>query len=466
MFEKILIANRGEIALRILRACHDLGVPAVVAYSDVDRDSLPVRLADAAVCIGPAPAAKSYNHIPSIISAALATGCDAIHPGYGFLAENAYIAEICRECGLTFIGPEPGVIETMADKSSARQTARKAGVPILPGTSESLSGSLDIRQLVRDIGFPMILKAVAGGGGRGMRVVNDERDLLRYLPLAQAEAQSAFSNGGVYAERYLERPRHIEVQVLADQHGKVLTLGERDCSLQRRHQKIIEEAPASNLSKKTRTNLEKSAAKLARAIGYTGVGTFEFLVDREENIYFIEANTRVQVEHPVTEAVTGLDIIVWQIRVAAGEPLTFDQGDVVVRGHAIECRINAENAFHGFSPSTGVIAGFLSPGGPGIRVDTHLYTGYTVPPTYDSLIGKLIAWGTNREQAIARMRRAISETVILGVDTTLPFYQRVLDDPNYLAGRLDTGLVNQILEGLSGEQALLAGEPVLANGPD
>ncbi|RIK47259.1 MAG: acetyl-CoA carboxylase biotin carboxylase subunit [Chloroflexi bacterium] len=462
MFEKILIANRGEIALRVLRACHDLGVPAVVAYSDVDRDSLPVRLADEAVCIGPAPAAKSYNHIPSVISAALATGCDAIHPGYGFLAENAYIAEICRECGLTFIGPEPGVIELMADKSTARQTARRAGVPVLPGTPDALTGALDIRQLAKDVGFPMILKAVAGGGGRGMRIVNDERDLLRLLPLAQAEAQSAFSNGGVYAERYLERPRHIEVQVLADKHGKVLTLGERDCSLQRRHQKLIEEAPAPAISKKLRSALEKSAAKIAKTINYTGVGTFEFLVDQDENSYFIEANTRVQVEHPVTEAVTGIDIIVWQIRVAAGEPLPFSQGDVVVRGHAIECRINAENAFQGFSPSTGVVSGFLGPGGPGIRIDTHLYPGYVVPPNYDSLIGKVIAWGNTREEAIARMRRAISETMIVGIETTLPFYRMVLDDPTYRSGKLDTGLVNQMLETMA---PLPTGsvEPVLAN---
>lgn len=462
MFEKILIANRGEIALRVLRACHDLGVPAVVAYSDVDRDSLPVRLADEAVCIGPAPAAKSYNHIPSVISAALATGCDAIHPGYGFLAENAYIAEICRECGLTFIGPEPGVIEMMADKSVARQTARKAGVAVVPGTHEPLTGALDIRQIARDVGFPLILKAVAGGGGRGMRVVRDERDLLRFLPLAQAEAQSAFSNGAVYAERYLERPRHIEVQVLADNHGKVLTLGERDCSLQRRHQKLIEEAPAPHISKKLRSTLEKSAVKIARAIGYTGVGTFEFLVDRDENAYFIEANTRVQVEHPVTEAVTGIDIIVWQIRVAAGEPLPFGQGDIEVRGHAIECRINAENAFQGFSPSTGVVTGFLGPGGPGIRIDTHLYTGYKVPPSYDSLVGKVIAWGSTRDEAIARMRRAISETVISGIETTLPFYQIVLSHPAYRAGKLDTGLVNQIMEGLADMPATVA-EPVLAN---
>jgi acetyl-CoA carboxylase biotin carboxylase subunit len=446
MFDKILIANRGEIALRILRACHDLGVKAVIAYSDVDRDSLPVRLADEAVCIGPAPAAKSYNHIPSIISAALATGCDAIHPGYGFLAENAYIAEICRECGLTFIGPEPGTIEQMADKSTARQVARRAGLPVLPGTAEPLPPTLDIRALAQEIGFPMILKAAAGGGGRGMRIVADERELVRLLPLAQAEAQAAFSDGGVYAERYLNRPRHIEVQVLADRHGKVLALGERDCSLQRRHQKLIEEAPGPHVSKRLRSNLEKAAVRLARAINYSGVGTFEFLVEPNEAFYFIEANTRVQVEHPITEAVTGLDIIAWQIRVAAGEHLSFDQSAIALNGHAIECRINAEDATRGFTPTAGVVTGYLAPGGPGIRVDSHLYPGYRIPPNYDSLIGKVIAWGATREQAVARMRRALSETLIEGVDTTIPFYQFVLNHPTYQAGKLDTGLIGDLVE--------------------
>ncbi len=462
MFDKILIANRGEIALRILRACHDLGVKAIVAYSDADRDSLPVRLADEAVCIGPAPAAKSYNHIPSVISAALATGCDAIHPGYGFLAENAYIAEICRECNLTFIGPEPGTIEMMADKSTARQMAKKAGLPVLPGTEEALPSAIDMRELTRDIGFPMMLKAVAGGGGRGMRIAHDERELLRLLPVAQAEAQSAFSNGGVYAERYLDRPRHIEVQIMADQHGKVLSLGERDCSLQRRHQKLIEEAPAPSISRKLRDNLAKASVKLAKAIHYTGVGTFEFLVDVDEHFYFIEANTRVQVEHPVTEAITGIDIIVWQIRVAAGEHLPFSQGDIKLNGHAIECRINAENAATGFSPSTGTVVGYIAPGGPGIRVDSHLYPGYTVPTNYDSLIGKVIAWGSTREEAIARMRRALSETFIVGIDTTIPFYSYVLAQPEYASGKLDTSMIGDFVTRMGVSLDAGAG-PVLAN---
>jgi acetyl-CoA carboxylase, biotin carboxylase subunit len=462
MFEKILIANRGEIALRILRACHDLGVQAIVAYSEADRDSLPVRLADEAVCIGPAPAAKSYNHIPSIISAALMTGCDAIHPGYGFLAENAYIAEICREVGITFIGPEPGTIEQMADKSTARQLARKAGLPVLPGTADALPSTVDIRQLTKDIGFPMMLKAVAGGGGRGMRIAKDERDLMRLLPVAQAEAQSAFSNGGIYAERFLDRPRHIEVQVLADKQGKVLALGERDCSLQRRHQKLIEEAPAPHISRKLRGNLEKAAVKLSKAIHYTGVGTFEFLVDDEERFYFIEANTRVQVEHPVTEAVTGIDIIVWQIRVAAGEPIPFNQGDIKLEGHAIECRINAENPANGFMPAAGTVTGYLAPGGPGIRVDSHLYPGYVVPPTYDSLIGKLIAWGPTRDEAIARMSRALSETVISGIETTIPFYRYVLSHETYRAGKLNTGMISDFVEEL-GAAPIPDAVPVLAN---
>jgi acetyl-CoA carboxylase, biotin carboxylase subunit len=461
MFEKILIANRGEIALRILRACHDLGVQAIVAYSEADRDSLPVRLADEAVCIGPSPSAKSYNHIPSVISAALMTGCDAIHPGYGFLAENAYIAEICRECSLTFIGPEPGTIEMMADKSTARQIARKAGLPVLPGSDGALPQAVDIQELTRTIGFPMMLKAVAGGGGRGMRIAHDDRELMRLLPVAQAEAQASFSNSGVYAERFVERPRHIEVQILADRHGKVLSLGERDCSMQRRHQKLIEEAPAPLISRKLRSSLEKASIKLAKAINYSGVGTFEFLVDADEKFYFIEANTRVQVEHPVTEAVTGIDVIVWQIRVAAGEHIPFSQGDVTVTGHAIECRVNAENAATGFTPAAGLVTGYLAPGGPGIRVDSHLYSGYVVPPNYDSLIGKIIAWGSTRDEAIARMRRALAETVISGVDTTVPFYQYVLGHPAYQSGKLNTGMIADLVAEL-GTGPVPETQPVLA----
>jgi acetyl-CoA carboxylase, biotin carboxylase subunit len=454
MFEKILIANRGEIALRVLRACHDLGVQAVVAYSEADRDSLPVRLADEAVCIGPAPANKSYNHIPAIISAALAAGCDAIHPGYGFLSENAYIGEICRECNLTFIGPDPAVIDLMADKSSARQVARKAGVPILPGTIDPVGTSIDFNALAKDVGYPMMLKAAAGGGGRGMRVASDERELMRLLPLAQAEAQAAFGNGAVYVERYLNHPRHIEVQILADNHGHVLALGERDCSLQRRHQKLIEEAPAPGITRKLRSNLEKASIKLAREIEYTGVGTFEYLVDESDDFFFMEANTRIQVEHPITEAVTGIDLVAWQIRVAAGQELPFEQKHIRYQGHAIECRINAENPYSDFTPSAGVVEDYLAPGGPGVRVDSHLYPGYRVPASYDSLLGKIIVWGENREVAIARMRRALTETVITGVDTTIPFYGMVLSQPEYIAGELDTGLIATIVDRFVHQEAV------------
>lgn len=445
MFEKILIANRGEIALRVLRACHDIGVQAVVAYSEADRDSLPVRLADQAVCIGPASAAKSYNHIPSIISAALATGCDAIHPGYGFLAENPLLGEIARECNITFIGPDPMTIEQMGDKAVARQVARRAGVPIIPGTPEPLGATVELHDLSTLVGYPMLLKAAGGGGGRGMRVVTDERELMRQLPLAQAEARAAFGNGAIYAERFLVRPRHIEVQVLGDRHGKIVVLGERECSMQRRHQKLIEEAPAPNLPGRVRAGLHKATARLAKSINYHGVGTFEFLVMPDGEYYFIEANTRIQVEHPVTEETTGYDLVVWQIRVAAGEQLTIDQRQTDPRGHAIECRINAEDASRGFAPSAGLIDGYLAPGGPGVRVDSHLYTGYMVPPDYDSLLGKLIVWGETRDAAIDRMRRALSETVISGVETTIPFHMQVLGNRQFRAGNVHTQFVEELL---------------------
>lgn len=441
MFNKILIANRGEIALRVLRACHDLGIRGVVAYSDVDRASLPVQLADEAVCIGPAPASRSYNHIPSIISAALATGCDAIHPGYGFLSESATLAEVCREVNLTFIGPDPETIHQMGDKAAARKQAESSGVAVLPGSDDVLGATLNVRDLVRKVGMPMMLKASAGGGGRGMRIANDERELMRLLPLAQAEAQAAFSNGAVYAERYLERPRHIEVQILADRHGNVRSLGERDCSVQRRHQKLVEEAPAPGITRRLREALSKDAIKLARDINYIGVGTFEFLVDEDSKHYFIEANTRIQVEHPVTELVTGMDLVVWQIRVAAGEMLDFDQKQVKLDGHSIECRINSEDPARDFAPSAGTVDGYLAPGGPGIRVDSHLYPGYAIPSNYDSLLAKLISWGPSREIAIARMERALAEMMVTGITTTIPFLQRILRDPAFRAGTVSTKLV-------------------------
>jgi acetyl-CoA carboxylase biotin carboxylase subunit len=445
VFEKILIANRGEIALRILRACHDMGIQGVVAYSDVDRDSLAVQLADEAVCVGPGPAARSYNHIPSILSAALATGSDAIHPGYGFLSENATLAEVCREVNITFIGPEPETIEKMGDKAAARAVADSSGVPVLPGSSDLHGSKLNLRDLTRQVGFPMMLKAAAGGGGRGMRIVQDDRELLRMLPLAQAEAQAAFSDGSIYAERFLDRPRHIEVQILADTHGNVRSLGERDCSVQRRHQKLVEEAPAPGISRRLREALSRDAVKLAREINYVGAGTFEFLVDEDGSHYFIEANTRIQVEHPVTELVTGLDLVTWQIRVAAGEELDFDQKSVNLQGHALECRVNAENPDDGFKPAAGIVEGYLAPGGPGVRVDSHLYPGYRIPTNYDSLLGKIIAWGPTRQVAIARLERALAETLITGVDTTIPFLQRLLRDRDFRSGNVSTGLVSDVI---------------------
>ncbi|MEZ4520431.1 MAG: acetyl-CoA carboxylase biotin carboxylase subunit [Thermomicrobiales bacterium] len=453
MFKKILIANRGEIALRILRACHDLGIQGVVAYSEADRESLPVQLADEAVCIGPGPASRSYNHIPAILSAALATGCDAIHPGYGFLAENATLAEVCREVNVTFIGPEPETIRQMGDKATARSVAQSSGVPVLPGSDDLQASNFNLRDLTRQVGFPMMLKAAAGGGGRGMRIARDERELMRLMPLAQAEAQAAFSDGSIYVERFLERPRHIEVQILGDRHGNVRSLGERDCSVQRRHQKLVEEAPAPGISRRLRDSLAKDAVKLAREIEYVGAGTFEFLVDEDDKHYFIEANTRIQVEHPVTELVTDLDLVTWQIRIAAGAAIDFDQKNVSIRGHAIECRVNAENPQEDFRPVAGLVDGYLAPGGPGIRVDSHLYPGYQIPTNYDSLLAKVIAWGPTRDIAIARLERSLAEMLITGVDTTIPFLQRVLRSKDFRSGEVSTRLVGELQDGSRGSVA-------------
>ncbi len=446
LFRKVLIANRGEIALRILRACRDLGVPAVVAYSEADRDSLAVRLADEAVCIGPAPAAKSYNNIPAIISAALVTGCDALHPGYGFLAENAYLAEICGQVGVTFIGPRPEVIERMGNKAEARRVMREAGVPLLPGTEGVLQNLGEARQAARRIGFPVIIKATAGGGGRGMRVARDDGELTRLLPLAQSEAETAFGNGDVYLERYLDRPRHVEVQILADHHGHVIALGERDCSLQRRHQKVIEEAPAPNLPRKVREALLRTAVKGAKAAHYTSAGTLEYLLDRDGHFYFMEMNTRIQVEHPVTEATTGVDLVAWQIRVAAGQPLTIDARALEPVGHAIECRITAEDAGANFAPNVGTVETYVSPGGPGVRMDSHLFAGYAVPPHYDSLLAKVVVWGKNRPEAIARMERALAETVITGITHTAQFQRRLIADEGFKRGDVHTGFLDAFLQ--------------------
>jgi acetyl-CoA carboxylase biotin carboxylase subunit len=441
LFRKILIANRGEMALRILRACHDLGVSAVVAYSDADRDSLPVRMADEAVCIGPAQVARSYNNIPAIISAALITGCDAIHPGYGFLAENPYLAEICAQVGVTFIGPPPEVIETMGNKAEARKMMQQAGVPIVPGSPGPIAHLGEARQIARQIGYPLIVKAVAGGGGRGMRVVHDDQDLVRALPLAQAEADAAFGNDSVYVERFIDRPRHVEVQILADNYGEVVAIGERDCSIQRRHQKVIEEAPAPNLTRKTRDALMRAAVKGAKAAGYVNAGTLEFLVDGPGDFYFMEMNTRIQVEHPVTEMITGIDLVAWQIRIAAGQRLTLSQRDCEPRGHAIECRVNAEDATNDFRPSVGTVDLYVAPGGPGVRVDSHLYAGYSVPPFYDSLLGKIITWGQDRDEAASRMERALAETVISGVPQTVAFLRDIVADEAFRSGAFDTGFI-------------------------
>ena len=446
MFRKVLIANRGEIALRVLRACRDLGIPAVVAYSEADRDSLAVRVADEAVCVGPPAAAKSYNNIPAIISAALVTGCDALHPGYGFLAENAYLAEVCAQVGITFIGPKPEVIEQMGDKARARRLMREAGVPLLPGTEGVVENLGDARGAAKKIGFPVVIKAVAGGGGRGMRVAQDDGEITRLFPLAQAEAEAAFGNGNVYIERFLDRPRHVEVQILADHHGRILALGERDCSLQRRHQKVVEEAPAPGLAKKVRDALLRAATRGAKAARYTSAGTLEFLLDSDGQFYFMETNARIQVEHPVTEATTAIDLVTWQIRIAAGEPLSIEAKALAPQGHAIECRVTAEDASHDFSPNTGTVETYVAPGGPGIRVDSHLYAGYTVPPHYDSLLGKIVAWGKDRDQALARMDRALAETVITGFPTTLPFLRDVMQNADFRNGDVDTGFIPRFLE--------------------
>jgi acetyl-CoA carboxylase biotin carboxylase subunit len=452
MFKRVLVANRGEIALRVIRACHELGISAVVAYSEADRDTLPVRLADEAICIGPAAPARSYLHIPSIISAAEMTGCDAIHPGYGFLSENPYMAEICDKVGITFIGPSSAAISAMANKVEARKMMRAAGLPIIPGTEDALLNADHARTVADEIGYPLLMKAAGGGGGRGMRVVASSDELLEAFTLARGEASLAFGNPDVYLERYLDRPRHIEVQVLADKFGNVIHLGTRDCSLQRRHQKILEEAPAPSVPDSVAERIGAAAVKGARAIDYHTVGTFEFLMDDSGQFFFIEMNTRIQVEHGVTELVTGIDLVKWQIRVAAGERLTLKQKDITITGHALECRINAEDVSRGFLPGGGLIELYLPPGGPGVRVDSHLYSGYIAPSNYDSLLGKVMSWGQDRREAIARMSRALAECIIIGPATTIPFHQQILADPRFVAAEMHTGLVEEWLAERSGEE--------------
>ena len=443
MFTRILIANRGEIALRVIRACQEMGIESVAVYSEADRDSLHVKMADEAVCIGGAPASQSYLHVANIISAAINLGCQAIHPGYGFLAENAYFAQLCHANGIKFIGPSASVIELLGDKVKGKEIAQQVGVPVVPG-SEGAAGSLENTiVLAESIGYPIIIKASAGGGGRGMRLAHNKAALKEALGMARLEAGAAFGNDEVYIEKYIEEPRHIEVQILGDEHGNIIHLGERDCSLQRRHQKLLEESPSSFVDEELRARLGEAAVKAARATNYYSAGTVEFLVDKNKNFYFIEMNTRVQVERPVTEMVTGIDIVKEQIRIAAGEQLGYRQEEVRFNGWAIECRINAEDPSSDFRPSPGLVSNYLPPGGPGIRVDSCVYTGYNIPPYYDSMIAKIIAWGRDRDEAIARMRRALLEFTVTDVETTIPFHLQVLDNAFFRRGEVYTNFISR-----------------------
>ncbi len=444
MFSKILIANRGEVALRIVRACKEMGVTSVAVFSEADRDSLHARMADEAVCIGPAASALSYLSMPNIISAALISGAEAIHPGYGFLAENAAFARAVADSGLTFIGPSPDAIERMGDKAVARQTMMEAGVPCVPGSKGVVETSEDALTFARDVGFPVLIKASAGGGGKGMRVAHDEKELHANFTAAKTEAAAAFGNDEVYIEKYLARPRHVEMQILADTHGNAVYLYERDCSVQRRHQKLIEEAPSPALTPELRAEMGAAAMKAVRAVDYVNAGTVEFLLDTDGRFYFMEMNTRVQVEHPVTEQVTGVDIIKEQLRIAAGEPMKHArQEDVHLSGHAIEFRINAEDPLHNFRPHPGKLDVFNPPGGFGVRVDSHMYSGYSVPPYYDSLLAKLIVWGETRAEAIARARRALDEFIIVGIPTTIPFHQYVVEEEHFQRAEVYTDFVER-----------------------
>jgi len=438
MFKKVLIANRGEIALRVIRACRELGIETVAVYSEADRESLHVRFADDDVCIGPPPGRSSYLRIPSIIAAAEITGADAIHPGYGFLAENAEFADTCRASNIMFIGPTGEQIRQMGDKATAKRLAQEAGVPTVPGTAGTIADLDEALRCAEEIGFPVIIKATAGGGGKGMRIATDAEQFTQSFTLAQNEALSAFGNGEVYVERYLERPRHVEIQVMGDTHGRVVHLGERDCSVQRRHQKLIEESPSPAMTQELRDRMGHAAVMLAGAIGYVGAGTIEFLLDADGSFYFMEMNTRIQVEHPVTEMVTSFDLVKEQIKVAAGDRLSFRGDGTRLRGHSIECRINAEDPYRNFQPSPGLITAYHPPGGPGVRLDTHVYAGYHVPPYYDSLLAKVIVHGNNRDEALGRMRQALDSFILEGVTTTIPFLSRVIRHPDFVAGNVDT----------------------------
>ena len=440
---KLLIANRGEIALRILRSCREMGIATVAVYSTVDKNALHVQLADEAVCVGDSPSSKSYLNIPNILAAATSRRVDAIHPGYGFLAENDRFAEICGDHGLVFVGPSPHAIRSMGDKSTAKSTMQKVGVPTVPGSEGLLESVSAASGLASEMGYPVMIKATAGGGGRGMRLVGHADELENLFKAAQGEAEAAFGNPGLYMEKFIDRPRHVEVQILADRFGNVVHLGERDCSIQRRHQKLLEESPSPALDDELRLKMGEAAVAAAKSINYEGAGTVEFLLDRQGNFYFMEMNTRIQVEHPVTELVTGMDLISEQLRIAGGEKLQFSQSDIKIQGHAIECRINAEDPSHNFRPSPGKITGWLPPGGPGVRVDSHVYTGYDIPPFYDSLIGKLIVWGRDRDAALKRMERALNECAVTGITTTIDFHLTLLKRKEFIKGDVHTKFVEQ-----------------------
>ena len=450
MFKKILIANRGEIALRVIRACRELGVSTVAVYSEADRESLHVRFADDDVCIGPPPSRLSYLRIPALIAAAEITGADAIHPGYGFLAENAEFAETCVASGVTFIGPTAEQIRLMGDKAAARKLAQQLDIPVVPGSAGVIEEAADAQAIAEQIGFPVIIKAAAGGGGKGMRIARDAEGFGQSFQLARNEALAAFGSTAVYVEKYLDRPRHVEIQIMGDQHGRLMHLGERDCSVQRRHQKLIEEAPSPAVTPALRQQMGDAAVRAAAKIGYVGAGTVEFLLDETGHFYFMEMNTRIQVEHPVTEMVTNFDLVKQQIKVAAGEPLEFTLKGGKVRGHAIECRVNAEDPSRNFQPSPGQITVYHPPGGPGVRVDTHIYAGYTVPPYYDSLLAKVIVHGGTRTEALARMHQALDSFIIEGVTTTIPFLRRVIQHPDFVKGEVDTMFLERNPELMNG----------------
>lgn len=445
MFKKILVANRGEIAVRIIRTCKDMGIKTVALYSQVDEDSIHVHMADESVCIGPGPSKDSYLKISNIISAALITGAEAIHPGYGFLAENKDLVEACMENNIKFIGPRKEHLEIMGNKAQARETMIRAGVAVTPGSPGSTNDGSQALKMAKEIGYPVIIKASSGGGGRGMRIVHREEDFLKNFNTARSESQAAFNDDSMYVEKFIENPRHIEFQILADEYGNVLHLGERDCSLQRRNQKLLEEAPCGIISKSLREEIGQVALQAARAVNYVNAGTIEFLLDKNNNYYFMEMNTRIQVEHPITEMVTGVDLIEEQIRIAYGEKLSLKQEEIKIDGHAIECRINAENPEKNFMPCPGRIERYISPGGYGVRVDSHIYDDYIIPPTYDSMIGKLIVWGRNRDEAIKRMKRALDEMIIMGIETNLDFQKRILNNEDFMENKIDTSFIEKLL---------------------